>query len=496
MKVLQRKILILVISSVLISALLVMMIAFFNYDRIITNNSKQIMQLMCSEKRQTIDERLSNIEQSVNALYYFAVEQISKTDDMWQDDAKVAEHVNSMEELMSTTAKYTDGAVTVYYRLNPSLHTTEQGAWLVQDESGNFVKREATEITQYDKDDVEHVGWYYIPIENGKETWINPYFNQNMGEEIISYVIPVIIENEVIGVVGMDISTDLLYEYAKMVSVYDTGYAFLMDNEGRFVYHPEMAGSNSTPEFDTLHAYLFEKSLLSVENKSVEDYRWNDIDKKLTSQKLRNGMIFTVCVPEQEIRETQQKTLLDSARVILFVMAAYIIVTVSITRAIVKMMYSDSMTRVGNKKAYFECVDTLSKKIKNKNKIEFTVIIVDINDLKKVNDTYGHEYGDILIQSAASILKKVWERKNIYRIGGDEFAIVYSDVKKVSAGNQMHLLEEEIKNYNQYNNNEALYLQMAAGMASYNYETDKEYMDVFRRADDAMYENKKSKKIK
>jgi hypothetical protein len=61
MKILQRKILILVVSSVLISALVVMSIAFHNYERIIEDNSRQIIQLMCSEKRQKIDEKLSNI---------------------------------------------------------------------------------------------------------------------------------------------------------------------------------------------------------------------------------------------------------------------------------------------------------------------------------------------------------------------------------------------------------------------------------------------------
>ena len=41
------------------------------------------------------------------------------------------------------------------------------------------------------------------------------------------------------------------------------------------------------------HTYLYENSILSVENQSVENYRWNDTDKRLTAQKLRNGMIYT-----------------------------------------------------------------------------------------------------------------------------------------------------------------------------------------------------------
>ena len=494
MRVLQKKILVLVISSILISALVVMVIAFPNYNRIVESNSGQIMQLMCSEKRQAIDEKLLNIEQSVHTLYHFAIGQISETDNLWQDEAQFDEHITRMKALIETTARYTDGAVSVYYRLDTGIKGPKQGVWLLQDENGDFREQEMTDISLYDKDDVEHVGWYYIPIANGKETWINPYYNQNMSEEIISYVIPIILDDQVIGVVGMDIATSLLYENTKNVTVYDTGYAFLMDNEGEFVYHPEMKSNAITADFNSQHAYLYEKSLVSAENQSVETYRWNNQDKKLTAQKLRNGMIFTVCVTEQEIKHPQQKMLADSIMVIVLIMSVFVIVTVSIIKAIVKLLYTDVMTRVGNKNAYMECVDAIYKRLVNKEKFNFVVVVIDINDLKKVNDTYGHEYGDKLIQNGATILKKVWGSDFMYRVGGDEFVIVRLSMEKENAEKKIVLFEEAIEEYNRQNNGEESQLQMAIGMATYNPETDKEYMDVFRRADSAMYEDKKQKK--
>ena len=495
MKVLQNKLLVLVICSILFPALVVMEISFSNYGRIIENNSGQIMQLMCSEKRQVIDEKLLNIEQSVHTIYHFATEQYSDTDNLWQDEEQFLEHISRMRELMETTVKYTEGAVSVYYRLDSAIKGPKQGVWLIQDENSDYIEREVTDISMYNKDDIEHVGWYYIPITNGKETWLNPYYNKNMDQEIISYVIPIIVDEKTIGVVGMDIATNLLYENTKNVTVYDRGYAFLMDNEGEFVYHPEMKGNTISEEFNMQHTYLYEKSLLSVENQSVETYRWNDTDKRLTAQKLRNGMIFTVCVTEQEIKQPQQKTLIDSVLVILLIMSGFVAVTVFLTKAIVRLIYTDVMTQVGNKTAYNECVDLLCKRIRDKEPINFLIVVVDINDLKIVNDTYGHEYGDKLIQSGAAILKKVWGSDSTYRIGGDEFAIVCSDMEMECAKKRLSLFEEAIEDYNRQNNCEKIYLQMAIGMAVYSSETDKEYMDVFRRADSAMYENKKQKKM-
>ena len=496
MKDLQNKLLILIVSSTLIPALVVMAISFSNYGRIVENNSGQIMQLMCSEKRQVIDEKLLNIEQSVHTIYHFATEQHIDTDNLWQDEEQFLEHISRMRELMETTVKYTDGAVSVYYRLDSAILGPKQGVWLVQAENGDYIEHEMTDISLYDEDDIEHVGWYYIPITNGKETWINPYYNKNMDEEIISYVIPIILNEKTIGVVGMDIATNLLYENTKTVTVYDTGYAFLLDNEGEFVYHPEMKGHTISEEFNMQHTYLYEKSLLSVENQTVEVYRWNDTDKKLTAQKLRNGMIFTVCVTEQEIKQPQQKTLIDSVLVILLIMSGFVAVTVFLTKAIVRLIYTDAMTQVGNKTAYNECVDFLCKRIREREQMHFLIVVADINDLKKVNDTYGHEYGDKLIQNGASILKKVWGSDYTYRVGGDEFVIVYSDMDMECAKERLSLFEEAIEDYNRQNKCEKTYLRMAIGTAVFSSETDKEYMDVFRRADSAMYEDKKQKKMK
>ena len=114
----------------------------------------------------------------------------------------------------------------------------------------------------------------------------------------------------------------------------------------------------------------------------------------MAAQKLRNGMIFAVCVAEQEIKQPQQKTLIDSLLMMLLIMSGLVAVTVWFTKVIVKLIYTDAMTQVGNKTAYNECVDLLSKQIRDGEQINFLIAVVDINDLKKVNDTYGHEYGD------------------------------------------------------------------------------------------------------
>ena len=91
-------------------------------------------------------------------------------------------------------------------------------------------------------------------------------------------------------------------------------------------------------------------------------------------------------------------------------------------------------------------------------------------------------------------MKKVWGKRSVFRIGGDEFAVILFDIDKAAAEEKKRLFEEEVKAFNQKNNEEALYLQMAVGIAVYDPETDRDYMEVFRRADEEMYIDKKEKK--
>lgn len=493
MKEIQNKILSLVISSIVISALAITITAFWGYNRLAEKDTGQIMQLMCSEKRQAIDEKLMNIEQSVHTIYHFAVEQIEQTENLWQDEALFQDHISKMSDLMKTMAKYTDGAMSVYYRLAPELLGPKQGVWLMKNGESEFADHEMTDLSQYDKNDVEHVGWYYQPIANQKETWMNPYYNQNADVEMISFVIPVFADGKTIGVVGMDITTEILYENTKSVKVYNTGYAFLMDNEGNFVYHPEMKSSVISDTFNEAHDYLYRKSLLSAENQTVEKYQWKNEDKRLSTQSLKNGMLFSVCISEDEIMQTQNRMLTRSALVIALIISLFIVITVMLTKGIVKLVYTDTLTGAGNTTAYRECTDGINKQIISGNNVKFSVAVIDINDLKKINDGYGHEYGDVLIQSAATVLKRVWD-KNVYRIGGDEFAVVLPNADDTKVNREVLRLEEELGIFKKQNSTRELRLQMAVGTSVYDPETDGEYADVFRRADSAMYKDKKLKK--
>lgn len=150
----------------------------------------------------------------------------------------------------------------------------------------------------------------------------------------------------------------------------------------------------------------------------------------------------------------------------------------------------DFMTKTYNTRAYSAEKDKHQAEI-DSGAADFAVAIFDINGLKRVNDNFGHENGDILIRAAADVLRKIFASYNIYRIGGDEFTVVIPGATDKSIKLEFELMDYEIEKVNETLDSPAK-LSVAKGYSIFNKETDKEFKDVFVRADQSMYIDKEN----
>lgn len=88
------------------------------------------------------------------------------------------------------------------------------------------------------------------------------------------------------------------------------------------------------------------------------------------------------------------------------------------------LAYRDALTGVKNKTAYLEAINLLEQSIRLKRPT-FAVVIFDVIGLKHVNDTYGHDFGDILILESSKMISRAFNQSPVYRIGGDEFVCIF-----------------------------------------------------------------------
>ncbi len=156
-----------------------------------------------------------------------------------------------------------------------------------------------------------------------------------------------------------------------------------------------------------------------------------------------------------------------------------------------KMAYTDALTGAANRNAYVEIIKELDAQLAERE-LDFSIAVFDINGLKPANDSFGHDYGDMLIITASDILKDFVGSENLYRIGGDEFAAVLdiSDDKKLDE--IFKAIDSAVAETNEKNtefNSEAP-LAISKGYAIYASGKDSDVQSVFRRADEQMYSDK------
>lgn len=143
----------------------------------------------------------------------------------------------------------------------------------------------------------------------------------------------------------------------------------------------------------------------------------------------------------------------------------------------------DALTGVRNRHAFLSAEEDIDYQIGTRRAPGFAVTVLDVNDLKRVNDTEGHAAGDQVIRDACRVICDTFKHNPVFRIGGDEFAVI-------SQGSDYDHIDELIGMIETYNE-EALRNgghALACGMSKF--DDDDSAEAVFERADHAMYANK------
>lgn len=138
---------------------------------------------------------------------------------------------------------------------------------------------------------------------------------------------------------------------------------------------------------------------------------------------------------------------------------------------------------------------TFDKATKHLGEIEsFSIIILDINDFKNINDTYGHDYGDTVIKEVADIIQKSFNKHyTCYRVGGDEFSIISdeTDEEKIE-----YYLKIMTKNLSKMSDNGNPLPTVSYGFSIFRKGENHDFQKTFKEADERTFDFKKNHKAK
>lgn len=541
MKSIQTKFIMLILGCVLLCAAVIGGAGMYNAKQVVDQDSAQIMNQICSERTCELNGLLSRIEQSVKTLAVYTAEQLDSVEKLKTDDEYLAAYTQKLEAVAVNAAQNTEGALAVYVRFNPQFTPPTSGLfWSKTNLNGSFQRLPPTDFSGYDPSDVEHVGWYYLPVKNGKATWMAPYLNQNINLRMISYVLPFYAENEIVGVVGMDIDFGVIEKLVSEIQVYDSGYAFLTDDQGNVMYHRDFPLGTKMEAVDTSLLPVVKELGNGTSGSKLFTYIKDGHEKRMAFRTLHNGMRLAISAPTAEIDEAKNSLILQIVIATVAISAFSVLLTVLFTRRLIRplkelnaaaqkiaagdlsvtishqtkdevgtladsfqqtvthlqtyigyingLAYRDPLTNVKNKTAYQDAEKRFEERMRSERP-EFALVVMDINGLKQVNDSFGHDFGDMLIMDACKLICKVFKRSPVYRIGGDEFVTILEsgDLEHYQELLENFQIEMDAMNRDSRPGNR---VSIARGIAVYDSETDLVFANVFKRADDAMYKNK------
>lgn len=160
-----------------------------------------------------------------------------------------------------------------------------------------------------------------------------------------------------------------------------------------------------------------------------------------------------------------------------------------------KLALTDELTGLFNRTAFKEDIEKrmMPDKTSGEKILPTVMFMFDLNDLKKCNDTYGHDCGDQYIKMAANAIKKVFAQEGkCYRIGGDEFCAwaPYHSLNEIHE--KLLMLEQDVLELN--NKGFVVKVSIAVGYAIYKEGEDGDLYGTMKRADAMMYEKKQEYK--
>lgn len=153
------------------------------------------------------------------------------------------------------------------------------------------------------------------------------------------------------------------------------------------------------------------------------------------------------------------------------------------------LAYKDALTGLRNATSYSFMMKGLDAKIQA-GTAEFAIIVADVNDLKNINDRYGHNTGDQLLIETSRLLCQIFAHSPVHRIGGDEFTIILEGSDYENCSLLIKRLEREMIHTTFTYDGHRHHISIAAGLAAYDSRIHNSSSDVFRAADKTMYVNK------
>lgn len=536
---LQTTLTLLVLSSVVSIVLLIGSSTFLFLVSYQKASNAIILNERCQREASVLELHFNSLRQSVNAIATYARNNaFGHLNDLAGSPDFLLRYQDSLDKLLDVAANNTQDVLISYYALNSDYLPGVPGTWLTRKSADlPFQKMPVPDHRLFDG--INQSGWWYVPERARKAVFFGPYFSAHANRLVLTYAVPIYEQGICICVAGIS------FDYRTMATYLDAinemkGHAILLDDADNIIYAPDM--EIGTPLFAQIPGLVSIKDFPGGSGDKLVPFKQDGKRMSAAYRRLSNGMGLLLVVPDSSLYG--ESNLLGIR--ILLIMALTLAVagftsfsklkrlfpplnelneamthmngeTTDLTlpesgndeigqltdaikymagkletylHFVNQMAYTDSLTGAGNKLAFTNVVKHLDEQARKDSSFSYTVVFFDVNNLKFINDTFGHMQGDRYLLGVYKLLRSIFPNSPIYRIGGDEFILLPQEEELVEIEGKLAKLEAEVSGRSEA----PLWtdrLSVAWGKANFIQGLDTSFDSVFQRAEQAMYERKR-----
>ena len=379
MKKISFKIITGIIVCSLSISLIVAFLGILQGTKAIKKESNDKLSYMASNYANQFSENLSSIQSSIDSLGNSVIASFDMNQFHLNPKAYVEQYSNILSPAVKKTAEILDGVQGVYLTFDPNLTNTVNEVWYADMKGdGNFTKREPVELGEYNENN-EDMAYYYNAVKNKKPIWTDPYLDSTLNINMVSYSQPLYKDNVLLGVIGVDIKMDDMKKEIQSMKVYDTGYAYLLNNEYDFLVHPSLTPKDNLSTMEN-GKFKHITDAMSKKGTGILNYNINGEDKVISYAKLSNNWILVVGPPIKEVFAPINSLKASFAYTEIVGMILCIIISLFIARSISKPI--EKVTELINKTSDFDLVYNAEYQKLLKNKDETGIMVKAMFNLR------------------------------------------------------------------------------------------------------------------
>ena len=275
---------------------------------ILEDDANNITESVADAETVEINELLSDVENGVRLMESYASSTIDHS--ALVSENYIAGYNVNAKQIFEAIINGCDGVLSYFLRFDPELSSSTAGFYVSRaNVTSSFIDMPTSDLTDYETDPT--LDWFKCPKDERRAMWIGPYEDATTGVKLLTYVTPIYIGYQFVGVLGIDLAFSKLTSMVKNISVYDNGFAYLVGKDGK------------TVEYSPVDSHMLDRA--------QSDHEYAE-----TRKSLKNGFTIVVHADYSDIQKDAYRVIWMILVIVMILIACFIVITFVLTKRVVK----------------------------------------------------------------------------------------------------------------------------------------------------------------